>query len=291
MLTYGYNTTRKLFYYKKSGEFYKTTKHMNIIVTNNCNRNCPFCIAKKNSNTSNYKYIPLENIDKALNFAKKEDIKTIALSGGEPTLHPNILKIAKTINSNNYKLAIYTNFDFKDKVLALDGLVDFIFISYYGQEMPKPKDFKKSQIIITILLLKNHFKTIQDLDNFIEKYNDTAILLFSVPVNVNDYCEEQTVDFLEELDKQNMNQESLPDGTIIQKYKNCLVRRPDLPKAFIELDSYSFKMRLDGKISHFYSEGTEKLSEISNIDLRNELLSTHNPKERKAIFDKYKNMN
>ncbi|MDE6141444.1 MAG: hypothetical protein K2G03_02465, partial [Bacilli bacterium] len=119
-------------------------------------------------------------------------------------------------------------------------------------------------------------------------YKDTAILLFSVPVNVNDYCEEQTIDFLDEIDKYNDTPDSLPDGTIIQKYKHCIIKRPDLPKAFIEIDSYSYKMRLDGKISHFYSEGTEKLSKITNISLRNELLSTHNPKARKAIFDKYK---
>ena len=49
-------------------------------------------------------------------------------------------------------------------------------------------------------------------------------------------------------------------------------------------------MRLEGKISHFYSEGTEKLSEITYVALRNELLSTHDPKERKAIFEKYKAM-
>ena len=270
--------------------FYKTTKHMNIIITNECNRNCPFCIAKKNSNNSNYKYISMENIEKAINFAKSENLETIALSGGEPTLHPNIMEIVKKIKQTNCQLALYTNYDFKDKVEILDGLIDYIFISYYGQAMPNPHTFKKSKIIMTILLLKNYFKTIKDLDDFIEKYKDTAILLFSVPVNVNDYCEEQTVDFLDEIDKCNEENDFLPDGTIIQKYKNCIIRRPDLQKAFIEIDSYSYKMRLDGKISHFYSEGTEKLSEITNIELRNELLSTHNPKTRKAIFDKYKSL-
>ena len=270
--------------------FYKTTKHLNIITTNECNRNCPFCIAKKNSNNSNYKYISMENIENAINFIQNENIESIALSGGEPTLHPNIVKIAKVIKKTNAKLALYTNYDFPEKVQSLDGLFDYIFISYYAQTMPNTEDFKKSKIVITILLLKNYFKTIKDLDNFIEQYKDRATLIFSVPVNVNDYCEEQTVDFLDDIDKCNTEQESLPDGTIIQKYKNCIIKRPDLPKSFIEIDSYSYKMRLDGKISHFYSEGTEKLSKITNISLRNELLSTHNPKTRKAIFDKYKNI-
>ena len=230
----------------------------------------------------------MENIKNALDFAKAEHIETIAISGGEPTLHPDIIKIASTLHKGNCKLAIYTNYDFKDKVKSLDGLIDYIFISYYGQTMPNPNDFKKSKLVITVLLLKNYFKTIEDLDAFIERYKDTAILLFSVPTDINDYCEEQTVDFLEQINKSNPNTEYLPDGTIIQKYKNYIVKRPDLPKAFIKIDSYSYKMRLDGKISRFYSDGTKKISEITNKALRDELLSTHNPRKRKAIFDKYK---
>ncbi|MDE6142265.1 MAG: radical SAM protein, partial [Bacilli bacterium] len=103
--------------------FYKTTKHFNIIVTNKCNRNCPFCIAKKNSNNGNYTYIAMENIENAMSFIKTENIETIALPGGEPTLHPNIIEIAKKIKQTNCQLALYTNYDFKDKVEDLDGLI------------------------------------------------------------------------------------------------------------------------------------------------------------------------
>ena len=46
-------------------------------------------------------------------------------------------------------------------------------------------------------------------------------------------------------------------------------------------------MRLDGKISHFYTQGTENISKIQDIDLRNALLSTYNPKTRRAIIDEF----
>lgn len=83
----------------------------------------------------------------------------------------------------------------------------------------------------------------------------------------------------------------LPDGTVLEIYKGCLIKRTDLPKAFIDLDTYSYKMRLDGNISKFYSEATERISQIEDITLRNALLSTHNPKERKKILASYKLVN
>lgn len=267
--------------------FFGTTKHMNVILTNQCNRNCLFCIAKKNTNKTKNSFLSLSNVEKAIEFCKQEDIKTIALTGGEPTLHPNILEIAKMFRSNGFDVAIYTNYDFSEKVKKLDGIVNRIFVSYYGQEMPRQADFENSQIIITTLLLKNYFKTIADLDDFIYKYRQMACLLFTVPVNVNDYCEEQTCEFLEEISKGSYLPLTLPDGTIIQLYNGCPIKRTDLPKAFVQLDTYSYKMRLDGEISHFYTQGTENISKIQDVDLRNALLSTHNPKTRRAIIDEF----
>lgn len=274
-----------------NSNIYGTTKHMNVIVTNQCNRKCPFCIAQKNTNKTGTTYLSLDSIEKAIDFAKNENIKTIALTGGEPTLHPHIIEIAEMFHQNGFDLALYTNYDFPETVKKLDGLVNHIFVSYYGQKMPKQEELKNTQLIMTILLLKEHFKTIQDLDKFIDTYRKDAILLFNVPVNVNDYCEEQTCDFLDEITNHNYLPMTLPDGTIIQIYNGCIVKRTDLPKAFVQIDSYSYKMRLDGEISHFYSESTEKLLEIEDISLRNELLSTHNTKARQKILNRYNSKN
>lgn len=270
-----------------SNTFFGATKHMNVILTNQCNRNCPFCIAKKNTNKTRSSFLSLSNVEKAISFCKLENIKTIALTGGEPTLHPNILEIARMFRFNGFDVAIYTNYDFPEKVKNLDGIVNRVFVSYYGQKMPRQSDFESSQVIINTLLLKSHFKTIGDLEEFICKYKQMASLLFTVPVNVNDYCEEQTCDFLEEISKKNYLPLTLPDGTIVQLYNGCPVKRTDLPKAFVQLDTYSYKMRLDGEISHFYTQGTENISKIQDVALRNALLSTHNPKERQNILDNY----
>lgn len=272
---------------EETTNLYGTTKHMNIIVTNQCNRKCQFCIARKNTNKIGNSFLSLANVEKAISFCKKENIQTISLTGGEPSLHPDIFKIVEMFHSNGFEVSIYTNYDFPEIVNKLDGLVNRIFTSYYNQEMPDQKNFKSTQITISTLLLKTHFKTTIDLDNFIHKYSQRASLLFTVPVNVNDYCEEQTCDFLDEISKKSYLPLALPDGTIVQLYNGCPVKRTDLPKAFVQIDTYSYKMRLDGEISHFYTQSTENISKIENVSLRNALLSTHNPKTRKEILNQF----
>lgn len=108
-----------------------------------------------------------------------------------------------------------------------------------------------------------------------------------MPVNVNDYFEEQTCDFLDEISKKSYLPLTLPDGTIVELYHGCPIKRTDLPKAFVQIDTYSYKMRLDGTISHFYTQSTEDISKIQDIPLRNALLSTHNAKTRKAILEDF----
>lgn len=77
----------------------KTSDYMSIVLTHECNKKCLFCIDEYRGNKE---FISLENIDKALFFAKKSGIKDILLIGGEPTLHPNILEIAKIIKAHGF---------------------------------------------------------------------------------------------------------------------------------------------------------------------------------------------
>lgn len=50
--------------------FFGTTKHMNVILTNQCNRNCLCCIAKKNTNKTKNSFLSLSNVEKAIEFCK-----------------------------------------------------------------------------------------------------------------------------------------------------------------------------------------------------------------------------
>lgn len=269
--------------------FLQASQHLNVVTTDRCNRKCSFCIASKNTHmVTSSNFISLQSIEKALLFCKKQGIQTVAFTGGEPSLHPEIINIVRCFHENGLHTAIYTNYDFPEIIKELDGIVDYVFASYYGQTMPKQRDFQRTQVIITTLLISDHFQSISDLDRFIDKYRENAYLVFKTPVNVNDYCEEHTCNFLYELESRICDFMILPDGTKVQFYNGCFVKRPDLPKAFVNLDTYSYKMRLNGEISRFYSKSTEKIALIKDISLRNDLLSTHNPKARKAILKNYK---
>ena len=72
-----------------------------------CNNNCKWCYAKKylkiNRNMS------YQNVKKYVSYLKGIGIKKIILIGGEPSIHPGILKIIKYISRNNIKVSMATN--------------------------------------------------------------------------------------------------------------------------------------------------------------------------------------
>ena len=83
-------------------------KHfMTMLPKNIFNNNCNWCYAKKylkiNRNMS------YQNVKKYVSYLKGIGIKKIILIGGEPSIHPGILKIIKYISRNNIKVSMATN--------------------------------------------------------------------------------------------------------------------------------------------------------------------------------------
>lgn len=72
-----------------------------------CNNNCKWCYAKKylkiNRNMS------YQNVKKYVSYLRNIGIKKIILIGGEPSIHPDILKIIRYISRNNIKVSMATN--------------------------------------------------------------------------------------------------------------------------------------------------------------------------------------
>lgn len=152
-----------------------------IIVTYECNMNCPFCI--------NYKlgkkrkgFVKVSDVTYFLNYLKyieKLEQAIIVLLGGEPTLLPiEILKeISELAHNLGYKTEFYTNGTLKDKLLELDGYIDYITISNYSagilpfDDMDYLNNFKKSTITISKLITNQNFKSFNDFDKFVDKVN------------------------------------------------------------------------------------------------------------------------
>lgn len=220
----------------------KTSDYMSIVLTHECNRQCPYCIDKYRGRKE---YITLDNIKNAIAFAKKRNIKDILLVGGEPTLHPQVVEIAKMIKEAGFNTILTTNYTRPEVVKELDKYINSFNISFYNQkELPKQKDFK-ADLTLSTLLYKGGIDSKEKLDAFIEKYKDDFILKFSTLTVCNDWTKShQRVDFLDNLDAKKIVLFNEIEGLI---YKGYVIKRYD---RIINLNAeQSFKCHVDGTIS------------------------------------------
>ena len=82
---------------------------MNILLTNICNRSCPYCFAKGKLISEKpllRSYIQLKDLKIIINFLKKSKQNTAGILGGEPTLHPEFKKIITILIKAGFYLKI-----------------------------------------------------------------------------------------------------------------------------------------------------------------------------------------
>ena len=78
-----------------------------VEITNKCNLFCKHCY--NSSSAINNRYINRDSFLKIVDSAANSGIKSIALSGGEPLLNPEIIEILKDISNKKMKCSIVTN--------------------------------------------------------------------------------------------------------------------------------------------------------------------------------------
>ncbi len=113
---------------------------MNLILTNYCNRACPYCFAQEKINLArrltkdekNPSYISLANVDAYLDFLERSNYKRLKLLGGEPTLHPKLADIVTRGLQRNMEIIIFTNGLWSKKIQKLfqdleDPQIRFVF--------------------------------------------------------------------------------------------------------------------------------------------------------------------
>lgn len=88
---------------------------MNLIVTDYCNRACPYCFAQNKVRVSEERSpfsgrsISLENVDVYLDFLVRSQEEVFKILGGEPTLHPQLPEIIERGIARSLKVEIFTN--------------------------------------------------------------------------------------------------------------------------------------------------------------------------------------
>ena len=84
---------------------------MNILLTDKCSNDCPYCFAKeKLEEDTKLNQMPFENYEKILAFLKKSKSGYVKLLGGEPMLHTEISKIIKRASGDPdfNKISVFT---------------------------------------------------------------------------------------------------------------------------------------------------------------------------------------
>lgn len=263
-----------------------------IILTKECNRNCAFCIDRPNQNyyEDEKKFIDLDTVDNILDFALKHNIKTIALNGGEPTLHPDIVTIARKVKERGFFLKLFTNYDFPDVIKSLDGIVDLIRISYYGpMNLPNQKDFK-SKITLKLTLTKNTFPTIDSLIKFVEENRDNFydLKIHTLMMN-NDYSINSQVDYLDYLNEHYPLKRNAK-GDYYHDFMGFQIEREDLPNLDYDTEQRIYKAHMNGVISHYFEEDHFEIGDLDqNLMLTKVLRAHRNHKYRENVLEAYRN--
>jgi MoaA/NifB/PqqE/SkfB family radical SAM enzyme len=88
---------------------YQRLNRIFIVVTNTCSARCKLCSYCKTTSREE-KYLSFSFIqNKIIPFIKKYGIEAVCITGGEPTLHPELPEITKEINETGTIITVVTN--------------------------------------------------------------------------------------------------------------------------------------------------------------------------------------
>ncbi len=102
---------------------------MNILLTNSCNRKCPYCFAQERISYTNQENIfdpkpqimpgriTREDFRATLHFAKDNGQNIVGILGGEPSVHPQFIELLKDAWAEGLITKIFTNGLWKKKVI------------------------------------------------------------------------------------------------------------------------------------------------------------------------------
>ena len=104
---------------------------MLLLVTNRCNMMCAHCMQDSKPNSNDF--MSMEVVDDFINFTKNIEYGVLMISGGEPTLHPQLYDIVSKI---------YNESKLKPKKILIASNGDFIFDSSRTEMVQRiSKDF------------------------------------------------------------------------------------------------------------------------------------------------------
>ena len=106
-----------------------------VLFTGGCNFKCPFC---HNSGIVESEFKPLNNIE-ILDFleCRKKFLDGVCVSGGEPTLQPDLVDFIRKIKNMGYKVKLDTN---GTNPNVLENLISLKLIDYVAMDIKNSLD-------------------------------------------------------------------------------------------------------------------------------------------------------
>ena len=158
-------------------------------ITSKCNRSCPFCFRPKCQD------LDTKDVYKVIDVLASHGVKGIGITGGEPLLRKDIVRILKYIGGKNISICLATNADFYSKYQRfINKYVTAIGIPIEGStkeihELPRgtnsfcniteaiDKIYNNSKIKIyfSTVMTKNNIEDLVNIENLLAKYRERII--------------------------------------------------------------------------------------------------------------------
>ncbi len=150
-------------------------EEIHYLIGNKCNLNCDFCFSNKILSDSSF-----ELKKKIVAEIVNSDIKIVTLSGGEPTIAKDFLKILKYMHSKGLTIILHTNGLKINKRFATD-------IAKYVSRVSLSLDGSNPKNSIKMRKNKNFFKnTLYLIDIFNALKKDVNVKTLVTKQNIND---------------------------------------------------------------------------------------------------------
>ena len=107
-----------------------------IIFTQGCNFNCLYCHNPELIPTNTEKLIPEEEILKFLE-KRKNQIDAVVITGGEPTLQPDLIDFLKKLKNMNFLLKLETN---GSKPEIIKKILEYKLLDFITMDIKSPPE-------------------------------------------------------------------------------------------------------------------------------------------------------
>jgi len=158
-------------------------------ITSKCNRSCPFCFRPDCQDLN------IKEVYKIIDKLAKCGVRGIGITGGEPLLRKDIIKILKYIWEKNIKICLATNTDFYSKYQRfINKYVATVGISIEGstkkihESLRGANNFRnitnaidniyknsKIQMYFSTVITKNNIGDLVNIENLLAKYKDRIV--------------------------------------------------------------------------------------------------------------------